>query len=378
MQLSPSWSWPALHDAQRGVLLEVLLHGSRSRAELTRRTGMSRASLSRLSRDLVELGVVVEGAAEARAGRGRPSETLHVRPDAAQFAGIKLTGDALYAAVVDLSAQVIDTAHYPLPSREVDDVVELIARVIQELSGKHSRIAAVGVCLAGDVIGMDGQRRIVGSHFLGWENIPLADLVSRRTGLPAEIGNDVQSLTAAHHWFGAGRGADSLALIGLGAGIGAGIAVGHEMIRGAHGHPGKVGHMRVSDTGPQCDRGHTGCVSAFVTMPAVERHAGGLAFDEVLARARRGEDAPLRAVTDAIRALGVVIGNLTCIADVEKIIITGEGLPIAQFDDALLTKSVSDALDPVAEAPLIELHPFEFADYAWAAAVSAIRLVLST
>lgn len=378
MQLSPSWSWPALHDAQRGVLLEVLVHGSRSRAELTRRTGMSRASLSRLSRDLVELGVVFEGAAEARPGRGRPSETLHVRADAAQFAGIKLTGNALYAAVVDLSAHVIDTVEYPLPSREVGDVVGLIGTVIEELRRTHSRIAAVGVCLAGDVIGTDGQRRIVGSHFLGWENIPLADLVSRRTGLPAEIGNDVQSLTAAHHWFGAGRGAASLALVGLGAGIGAGVVVGDEMIRGAHGHPGKVGHMRVSDTGPQCDRGHTGCVSAFVTIPAVERRAGGLPFDEVIAEARRGEEVALRAVNDAVRALGVVIGNLTCIADVEKIIVTGEGLPIAQFDEALLETSIADALDPAAEAPLIELHPFEFADYAWAAAVSAIRLVLST
>jgi predicted NBD/HSP70 family sugar kinase len=378
MQQSPSWSWPALHDAQRGVLLEVLVHGSRSRAELTRRTGMSRASLSRLSRDLVELGVVTEGAAEVRSGRGRPSETLHVRQDAAQFAGIKLTGDALYAAVVDLTARVIDTVEYPLPSREVDDVVELIGTVMEDLRQTHSRIAAVGVCLAGDVVGDDGRRTIVGSHFLGWENIPLADLVSRRTRLPTEIGNDVQSLTAAHHWFGAGRGATSLALIGLGAGIGAGVVVGHELIRGARGHPGKVGHMRVSDTGPQCDRGHTGCVSAFVTIPAVERHAGDRPFHDVLIEARQGEKIALRAVNDAIRALGVVIGNLVCIADVEKIIVTGEGLAIAQFDEALLETSISAALDPAAEAPLIELHPFKFADYAWAAAVSAIRLVLST
>ncbi|WP_194420238.1 ROK family transcriptional regulator [Microbacterium abyssi] len=373
-----TWSWPVLHDAQRDVLLEVLVHGPLSRAELTRRTGMSRASLSRLSRDLVEHGVVTEGEAELRPGRGRPSETLHVRPDAARFAGIKLTGDVLYAAVVDLSARVVDTVEHPLPSREVDDVVELIGAVIDGLREAHDRIAAVGVCLAGDVVGADGRRRIVGSHFLGWENIPLADLVSARTGLPTEIGNDVQSLTAAHHWFGAGRGATSLALIGIGAGIGAGIVVGDAMIRGAHGHPGKVGHMRVSDTGPQCDRGHTGCVSSYVTIPAVRQRAGDAPFEQVIARARTGEETASLAVRDAVRALGVVIGNLVCIADVQKVIVTGEGLPLAQFDDALLAAAVADALDPAAEAPPIELHPFRFADYAWAAAVSAIRLVLST
>lgn len=376
MRESSTWSWPNLHDAQRAVLLDVLVHGSRSRAELTRRTGMSRASLSRLSRDLVDLGFVSEGEAIARPGRGRPSETLHVRPEAAHFAGIKLTGDALYAAVTDLSARVVDTRERALPSRDVDAVVELIGDVIAELRDSHPRIAAVGVCLAGDVAGSDGDRRIMGSHFLGWENVPLAALVSARTQLPTEIGNDVQSLTAAHHWFGAGRGSRSMALIGLGAGIGAGLVVNDEPIRGARGHPGKVGHLRVSDSGPQCDRGHTGCVSAFVTIPAVERNADGLAFQEVLARARQGEPGPRKVIDDAVRALGVVVGDLICIADVERVIITGEGLPIAEFDADLLTASVAAALDPAAEPAVIQLQPFRFADYAWAAAVSAIRLVL--
>ncbi|MEV7609758.1 ROK family transcriptional regulator [Microbacterium sp. NPDC089320] len=376
MSLSSTWSWPALHDAQRSVLLEVLVHGSRSRAELTQRTGMSRASLSRLSRDLVDLGFVVEGEAQARPGRGRPSETLHVRAEAAQFAGIKLTGDALYAAVVDLSASVIDTVEHPLPSREVDDVVDLIGTVVADLRQVHPRVSAVGVCLAGDVVGDEGHRRIVGSHFLGWENVPLADLVSDRCGLPAEIGNDVQSLTAAHHWFGAGRGASSLALIGLGAGIGAGLVIGEEPLRGAHGHPGKVGHLRVSDTGPTCDRGHVGCASAFVTIPAIERHAGGRPFDDVLRGAAQGDPADVEVIGSAIRALGVVISNLVCIVDVEKVILTGEGLPLAQSFPDLLAAAIADALDPAAELPSVLLHPFQFADYAWAAAVSAIRLVL--
>lgn len=365
-----------MHDAQRSVLLEVLMHGSRSRADLTHHTGMSRASLSRLSRDLVDLGFVAEGEAQARPGRGRPSETLRVRADAAQFAGIKLTGDALYAAVVDLSAQVIDTEEHPLPSRDVEDVVTLIGTVVAGLQDRHARIAAVGVCLAGDVVGAEGERRIVGSHFLGWENIPLADLVSARTGLPTEIGNDVQSLTAAHHWFGAGRGASSLALIGLGAGIGAGLVVGDQPLRGAHGHPGKVGHLRVSDSGPACDRGHVGCVSAFVTIPAVERAAGGRDFAEVLALAVEDDHDCHAVVAAAVRALGVVIADLVSIVDVEKVIITGEGLPIAAVFPELLASAVDDALDPAAEAPPIELQPFQFADYAWAAAVSAVRLVL--
>jgi DNA-binding Lrp family transcriptional regulator len=107
------WAWPSLHDAQRTVLLEVLFHGSRSRADLARRTGLSRTSLTRLTRDLVELGFVSEGEMALPNGRGRPSEMLDLRPESACFAGIKLTGDALYAAVIDLRLTANIAARVP-------------------------------------------------------------------------------------------------------------------------------------------------------------------------------------------------------------------------------------------------------------------------
>ena len=72
------WVWPELHDAQRTVLLELLIHGSTSRAELARRTGLSRTSLTRLTRDLVDMGFVSEGETNAPNGRGRPSEILNL------------------------------------------------------------------------------------------------------------------------------------------------------------------------------------------------------------------------------------------------------------------------------------------------------------
>ena len=238
----PAWAWPDLHDAQRKVLLEVLINGSTSRAELARRTGLSRTSLTRLTRDLVELGFVTEGETSAPNGRGRPSEILNLEPGSAQFAGVKLTGEALYAVVTDLHANVIEIEDRPLVSRYVPDVVAQIAEIVGRFEAAHPRLASVGVCLAGDVEQVRGRSVVVGSHFLGWDDVPLESLVEAETGLPVAISNDVQALTAAHHWFGAGVGRSSLVLIGMGAGIGAGIVVNDELVRGTHGHPGKVGH----------------------------------------------------------------------------------------------------------------------------------------
>lgn len=360
------------------MLLDVLFNGSRSRAELARRTGLSRTSLTRLTRDLVEFGFVAEGEISAPNGRGRPSEMLDLRPESAHFAGIKLTGDALYAAVIDLRANVVATQEHPLVSRDVDAVVELIGSVVAGLRERYRRMAAVGVCLAGDVQLIDGHLVVEGSWFLGWDSVPLADLVAAATGLPAAVANDVQALTAAHHWFGAGVGCSSLAVIGLGAGIGAGLIVRDELVAGAHGHPGKISHTPVTNSGPRCDHGHVGCASAFVTMPAIMRNAGveDAGFAEVLRRADDGDPATLEAFRGAGTALGVVIAQLVNFFDPEKVVVTGEGLNIFDYAAAEVDAAIAYRLDPAASPVVLDVHAFEFADYAWAAAISAIRAVL--
>ena len=368
-------AWPELHEAQRAVLLEVLIHGPRSRADLARRTKLSRATLMRLTRGLVDLGLVTEGETLAPIGRGRPSEMLHLRPEAAYFVGVKLTGDALYAVVTDLRATILTTEERLLDSRAVDDVVALIAEVIEGLQQQFP-LTAIGVCLAGDVTYEGSKVLVLESPFLGWQTLALGELVEAATGLPAAVSNDVQALTVAHHWFGAGVGCTSMALIAFGAGIGSGFVVNDEIVRGSRGHPGKVGHLFVTDDGPQCDRGHTGCVSAFVTIPAIIRNAGTSGLDSALLAAAEGDSRSDRALRDAGRALGAVVANLADLIDPEKVIITGESLAVAKYANAEMDAAIRERLDPAAESVQVEIVDFKFADYAWAAAISAIRHVI--
>jgi predicted NBD/HSP70 family sugar kinase len=360
------------------VLLDVLVHGARSRADLARRSGLSRASLSRLTRELSEIGLIREAKAAPATGPGRPSETIEIVADAACFLGIKLTGDALYAAVVDMTGEVVYAEGEPLVTRQIDDVVALTARTVSRLGARHPRIAALGVCLAGDVR-QDPERGavVVGSAFLGWDqDVALESLLVRATGLPVAVSNDVQALTAAHHWFGAGVGAASLAVIGVGAGIGCGIVVGDTAVSGAGGHPGKVGHLPVGRDDAVCDRGHVGCVSAFATIPAILRNAHGSGFWEVLEGARAGEDAADRACRAAAEAIGAVVATVINLIDPERIIVTGEGLPIVEMHTDVLNAAVRARLDPTARPLDVVQHPFTFTDYAWGAAVTAIHAIV--
>ena len=373
--------WPTLYQAQRAVLLEMLIHGPQPRVDLARTLGLSPPSLTRLARDLVEFGFLEEGHSQPRNVRGRPPEPLAILPDSAHFLGIELTGRALYAVVTNLSSHVVATREHILSSRKVEDVVALIADVAGDMLRDFARPAAIGVCLAGDVEQQAGRTMVVGSSFLHWSDpVPLGELVGGATGLPTSITNDVQALTAAHHWFGAGVGCRSLVVIAIGAGIGAGIVVADEIVNGAHSRQGKIGHVIADVRGTRtCQFGHAGCADAFVTMRGVAMDAGlgPDDYERAVALAREGDERAQMAFRDAATALGAVIAQFVNVIDPDKVIVTGEGIDMAELARDDLDRAVADRLDPrAARPPNIDVQGFVFEHYAWGAAITALRDLL--
>jgi len=383
---APRVPWPDLADAERAVLLELLLHGARSRIRLAERVGLSRASLTRIARELVDLGLIAEGEAQVTNARGRPGEQLYLRPEAAHFLGIKLTGDTLYAVVTDLSANVVTSQSHPLDSKTVVDVVSLIGRVARELLSNRALPSAIGVGLAGDVLKRNGTQVVERSAFLGWSGAtPLQVLVEDETGIPTTITNDVHALTAAHHWFGSGVGRESLVVYGLGAGIGSGVVVGDELMEGAHGRSGRIGHSRVGLArsglaGRRCENGHVDCVHSFVTMPSIEFNAGAQPgeYDLVVERARAGDAVAIQAFESAAYALGAVVAESVNSFDPQLVSIMGEGLDMLDFAPERFAEALAEYLEQVdPEGLALERPPFDFGLYARGAAVAAMRELLS-
>jgi predicted NBD/HSP70 family sugar kinase len=372
--------WPGLPDTERRVLLELLVHGSQSRVRLAERLGLSRTSLTRVARELLEAGLVSEGEAQALGTRGRPAETLHLRPDAAHFLGVKLTGEALYLVLADLGAAIIDELSEPLVSREVPDVVAQIADAARQLRSGRVAPAAIGIAAAGDVTRRGGESVLERSSFLGWDKVPLARLVAEATDLPAVVANDVHALAGAHHWFGGASRYRSLVVYGLGAGIGSAIVLDNEVLDGAHGRAGRVGHARVGGVGRACENGHVDCVHSFVTMTSIEHNAGvdPGGYAEAVRRAALGDRRAQRAFEHAAYALGVVVADAVNAFDPEAVSIMGEGLDMLDIAPEQLRAALGDNLeqgDPTSVR--IERPPFHFDLYARGAAVAAMRELLS-
>ncbi|QQQ80515.1 ROK family transcriptional regulator [Saccharothrix sp. 6-C] len=355
-----------MSEVARDVLLEVLIHSPLSRAEIAARLRLSRPTLTRVTRSLVAQGLLVEGDTRPRASAGRPSEMLHVRGAAHRFLGVKLTAERLFATVTDLTATPVATAEEPLRSTDPEGVVAQIAAVARRFPG----ITGIGVTLGGIVL--DGV--VARDEFLRWTDVPLKAAVTGATRVPTAVDNDVQALTAAEHWFGPGAGLRSLAVITVGAGVGTGLVVGGALVAGSHGLPPHFSHTLVDANGPQCGCGRRGCISSYLmTHVLLRRLTGHPGYEEALDRVRAGDPQARQVFDEAGYALGVLIGTVANVIDPQKVLLTGDGLPLYEVSAPLVHDGIEDTYEDDPDLVELDVRPFGFSEWARSGAALAIK-----
>ena len=364
----------------RALAREVLIRGPISRGDLAARLGLSVASLTRLSRPLLDSGVLREADEAASTSIGRPIRPLEVSPESHRFVGVKLTGDSAAAVATDLRSDVIGSSERPLRSHGVEDVVGTIADAVADL-GAPGDFSGIGVSIGGKV-GLGDM--VLRAPFLGWRDVPLAALLQERTGLPVAVENDVVALTVAEQWFGAGRGEKDFAVLTVGAGVGYGLVVNDAVIAPPDAGLGLVGHFPLEASGPRCSEGHRGCASAVLTIPGIcSRFAASTGqqapYAAILALAAERHPAASEIVDTAGAALGTLVSAVANLTMVELVILSGEGMDLADVAAASLHGSITRHRDPEATAVRLSRQPSDFAQWARGAAAVAIqRTILGT
>ncbi len=225
------------------VLRLVHVDGPQSRAALTAATGLNRSTIGDLVAELQQSGLVQERAPEA--GRvGRPSPVVAASADVVAIA-VNPEVDAVEIAAIGLDRSVrarvrIEQDAAPSP----ESVVDLVARWIADSDAlRDSTLEGVGIAVPGLVRASDGLVR--DAPHLGWRDVPLRDLVEAGTGLPADLDNDATLGARAEHLFGAARGVeDAVYLNGGASGIGGGLIIGGQLVRGRSGYAGEFGQNR--------------------------------------------------------------------------------------------------------------------------------------
>ena len=368
------WVAPqVLSPSAKAIAVEVLVHGAQSRARLADRMGLSAASLTRLVKPLLAAGVLVEEEAVRDSQRGRSSLPLDVVENSRRFVGIKLTTDTAYAVVTDLRARILDRVVAPLPPLDVPHVTATVLALVDELRTRGSgAVDALGVTVGGSVVGGD---LVADSPYLHWHDVPFRSLVQDALSLPVHLDNDVVGLTKAQHWFGSGTGYADFALLTVGAGIGYGLVLDDVMV------PVPLGlfaHYPIDPGGPLCQVGHRGCLTSYattrsITSAASVAHDRPIGYAEVMDLARNGDPVASRLLAEAAHALGKAAAGVAATTGVPRIILSGEGVHLAEVARSALDAGLDEYHPPgVAQAEPV-IQPMDFFEWARGAAVVAIQ-----
>ncbi len=363
------------------VFARILTRGPIARIDLSRDTGFSQAAVTKVVAPLVAAGLVTDAPATARSPQpGRPVSPLRVVPEALCFIGVKVNIDELIGVATDLEAKVVASVHAPLADLSPASVVEQVALVVErlrdELGERDARLAGIGVSVSGDV---DSQHGIVReSGLLGWTAMPLGAELEKRLGRGVMIAGDVPALTIGQSWFGRGVGTDSFALITIGKGIGCGLFVNGEVVEGAYGVAGEIGHFPLAADTELCHCGRRGCVEAVASSDAIVAAVGRAAsIEEAADLARSGDAVAVAAFARAGTVIGKAIATVVNLTGPELVLIGGEGVANFELFEPNLRAAFEEHAFGAAGRCRLVVRPHTFDDWARGAATTVIRALVT-
>lgn len=385
--MTPRVALPALVATPAGVAVlgRILTHGPIPRIEIARSTGLSQAAVTKAVTPLIESGYVEElrGDRDELAGAGRPVNPLSVAADRMLVIGVKVTSDEAIGVITDLSARILSTVHRAIATPSVPEVIDSVTEVVEQLRREHEqvaeRIVGVGVTVSGDVNPTTGVIRH--SPLLGWRDIALGEQLGARIGLPVIVENDVRALTIAEHWFGLGVDSRSFAVVTIGTGVGCGIYVNGEVVSGASGVSGEIGHLPLARGNLVCTCGRRGCVetvaSSHAILTRIELLAGRpLDMAGAVALAHAGDERAITAFTEAGEVIGSALAAMVNLVGPELVVIAGEGVADYDLYEGNIRRTFTEhAFGAAAECELV-VRSHTFDDWARGAAVTVIREIV--
>lgn len=295
-------------------------HGPLSRRELGRRTGLSPATVNRLTTHLLREGTVVLAGVEPSEG-GRPSHLLRFAGETRVVAALHVKREGVTGILRDLTGATVhrravdvDTDADPRAAARarLDVCLDLAAELLADAERHGKPCLGVGVSVPGFVRLPAGH--VLQAAELEWEDLPLGELLAERTGLPHFVENDANAIAYAEWASGAGVGSDNLVAIELGTGIGAGIITEGRPHRGSRWVAGEIGYLLT---------GRSSLSVTFTDVGDLESRLGARALERAAARhGWRPEDGPVAAWLvrrtaagePAVAALGAELFDLVAMA----------------------------------------------------------------
>ncbi|MFI2037136.1 ROK family protein [Streptomyces bottropensis] len=314
---SPGGSLRTLRLSNAAAVLRTVAEaGPLHRAEIARRVELSRTTVTTITRELIEGGVLVESLDDNRGPEvdGRAGGHLMLTPTAAWAGGVNMTLDGVAARVHDLAGGELGTAQRELAptddgERRAELATEALDEALERADGHRDRLLAVGVGLPGQI---DPSEGVVHGALddQPWHGMNALDVMSNRLGVPVLVENNVRLETLAECRWGDARDVENLIYVHISSGLAIGIVIAGQLYRGADGGAGEFGHVSIDIEGPACRCGNRGCLVLKAGGSAVGRRLRDVLGDsaklsDIVAASAAGN----RAVRNVLRDVGGVVGR---------------------------------------------------------------------
>lgn len=356
-------------EVNRQILLNLVReHEPISRADLARRMDIARGMVTSLVDELVSDGSLYEGAT-IDSPRGRRPQMLFVRTRGRLAVSVDVRFNRTYVMLGDFSGMAI--------ALETFDTLEDPAALVAELKVRVRRLLAnhrdaghcegLGIVVPGMVDSATG--RILNAPHLGWRNVDIRDALSEAVGLPIFVENAPIACALAQMWLGQRGGMEltDFVYVNVSDGVGTGVVMNGQVMRGRRNTAGEFGHVPLTDDGPRCHCGGRGCLEAYASnlatlvrylghefSPVTARaliQASGLTIDDVIARARSGEAKARRAIEETAERLGAGLSVIVNTLSPMQICVGGEITQAWDEIEPILRRAIaSRALTDIAAA----------------------------
>jgi predicted NBD/HSP70 family sugar kinase len=241
-----------------------------SRADLARRTGLQRSTVSLIVDQLIGERWVVEGGV-GRLPRGRRPRFLYLNTERAGIVGINIEPRLTTIVLADLNTRLWAEETIPT-ARDPSTLIGVLSSHVCRLIRQHPDVAyeAIGVSVPGRVDYL-GQRLVFAPN-LGWRQVDLKKPLESSTGLPVQMENAANACALAEVWSGPHEGMSDLIAVAVSEGVGTGIIANGHLVRGPSGAAGEFGHVCLDPQGPKCNCGGRGCWEVYASNPAAIRN----------------------------------------------------------------------------------------------------------
>lgn len=348
-------------DAREVAVLRAIRRAGRplTRAEVGEAVGLARSVISPLCDDMLGRGLLVNAVPAPSTG-GRPAQRLAIGRGAARVVVVDIGGSRSRVGLTDLGGSVLAEARLDEPVESGPDaIMSWAAKQIDSMLAEHGRTEHLGI-----VVGLPGPVDFATGSvvsppiMVGWEGFSSAAYLSERFDAPVVIDNDVNLIALAEHRLSF-PDSQVLLVIKLGTGIGGGIVVGGNVLRGARGGAGDIGHTQASPSlTALCRCGHVGCVEAQASGWAMSQQLRDMGYSissvtDIATLAREGNAEVSAILRGALSLIGTSIANAVSLLNPDTVVLAGELLGAGEQVLAIIRESVYQESSPLATNDLV-------------------------